>query len=146
MSITGPGDRQICKYFVQGACTRGDQCPFLHEMPDERHLDVHGVGFIFNTNVHNPKAAQILAAASGAKAASSSGGDSTLGSGGLGGGVHIHNGGGGNSSGLVVGSAGNGSGSSAYDLSLIHISEPTRLLSISYAVFCLKKKKKRKQK
>src|SRR5678815_5877064 len=30
---------------------------------------------------------------------------------------------------------------SADDLSLIHISEPTRLLSISYAVFCLKKKK-----
>eukprot|EP00658_Telonema_sp_P-2_P057217 TRINITY_DN45668_c0_g1_i1.p1 TRINITY_DN45668_c0_g1~~TRINITY_DN45668_c0_g1_i1.p1 ORF type:complete len:103 (-),score=10.50 TRINITY_DN45668_c0_g1_i1:40-348(-) len=29
-----------------------------------------------------------------------------------------------------------------WDLSLIHISEPTRLLSISYAVFCLKKKKK----
>src|SRR5678815_2673917 len=27
-----------------------------------------------------------------------------------------------------------------YVLSLIHISEPTRLLSISYAVFCLKKK------
>ena len=26
-------------------------------------------------------------------------------------------------------------------LSLIHISEPTRLLSISYAVFCLKKNK-----
>ena len=31
----------------------------------------------------------------------------------------------------------------ALDLSLIHISEPTRLLSISYAVFCLKKKKKK---
>eukprot|EP00658_Telonema_sp_P-2_P016371 TRINITY_DN16352_c0_g1_i10.p1 TRINITY_DN16352_c0_g1~~TRINITY_DN16352_c0_g1_i10.p1 ORF type:complete len:576 (-),score=150.42 TRINITY_DN16352_c0_g1_i10:23-1750(-) len=30
-----------------------------------------------------------------------------------------------------------------YCLSLIHISEPTRLLSISYAVFCLKKKKKK---
>ena len=30
-------------------------------------------------------------------------------------------------------------------LSLIHISEPTRLLSISYAVFCLKKKNKRKE-
>ena len=29
---------------------------------------------------------------------------------------------------------------SDYYLSLIHISEPTRLLSISYAVFCLKKK------
>eukprot|EP00658_Telonema_sp_P-2_P013650 TRINITY_DN15171_c0_g1_i3.p1 TRINITY_DN15171_c0_g1~~TRINITY_DN15171_c0_g1_i3.p1 ORF type:complete len:131 (-),score=26.73 TRINITY_DN15171_c0_g1_i3:93-485(-) len=31
-------------------------------------------------------------------------------------------------------------------LSLIHISEPTRLLSISYAVFCLKKKKQIKSK
>src|SRR5665254_23603 len=30
-------------------------------------------------------------------------------------------------------------------LSLIHISEPTRLLSISYAVFCLKKKKTNSQ-
>ena len=29
-----------------------------------------------------------------------------------------------------------------YILSLIHISEPTRLGMISYAVFCLKKKKK----
>eukprot|EP00658_Telonema_sp_P-2_P005271 TRINITY_DN11975_c0_g1_i2.p1 TRINITY_DN11975_c0_g1~~TRINITY_DN11975_c0_g1_i2.p1 ORF type:complete len:155 (-),score=31.16 TRINITY_DN11975_c0_g1_i2:52-516(-) len=29
-------------------------------------------------------------------------------------------------------------------LSLIHISEPTRLLSISYAVFCLKKKKNKR--
>ena len=32
------------------------------------------------------------------------------------------------------------------DLSLIHISEPTRPLYISYAVFCLKKKKKKKNK
>src|SRR5680860_1803138 len=31
-------------------------------------------------------------------------------------------------------------------LSLIHISEPTRRTPISYAVFCLKKKKKHKQK
>src|SRR5678816_4634461 len=30
--------------------------------------------------------------------------------------------------------------SRAQYLSLIHVSEPTRLLSISYAVFCLKKK------
>src|SRR5450756_2709885 len=30
-----------------------------------------------------------------------------------------------------------------YILSLIHISEPTRLGMISYAVFCLKKKKKK---
>src|SRR5450756_44226 len=34
--------------------------------------------------------------------------------------------------------------SSQFDLSLIHISEPTRL-GISYAVFCLKKKKKNKK-
>src|SRR5450756_3041941 len=34
----------------------------------------------------------------------------------------------------------------AYYLSLIHISEPTRLGMISYAVFCLKKKKKKKTK
>eukprot|EP00825_Cyclidium_porcatum_P007830 TRINITY_DN1392_c0_g1_i2.p1 TRINITY_DN1392_c0_g1~~TRINITY_DN1392_c0_g1_i2.p1 ORF type:complete len:170 (+),score=55.30 TRINITY_DN1392_c0_g1_i2:97-606(+) len=33
-----------------------------------------------------------------------------------------------------------------YKLSLIHISEPTRLGMISYAVFCLKKKKKKKKK
>src|SRR5450756_2721221 len=32
-----------------------------------------------------------------------------------------------------------------YVLSLIHISEPTRLGMISYAVFCLKKKKKQKK-
>src|SRR5450756_2702005 len=32
------------------------------------------------------------------------------------------------------------------DLSLIHISEPTRLGMISYAVFCLKKKKKNQKK
>src|SRR5674536_373739 len=33
----------------------------------------------------------------------------------------------------------------ALHLSLIHISEPTRLLSISYAVFCLKKKKEKEK-
>src|SRR5660398_116520 len=36
-------------------------------------------------------------------------------------------------------------GSPAVTLSLIHISEPTRLRRISYAVFCLKKKKKQKK-
>ena len=34
----------------------------------------------------------------------------------------------------------------AYNLSLIHISEPTRQAEISYAVFCLKKKKTSKRK
>ena len=33
--------------------------------------------------------------------------------------------------------------SAVYVLSLIHISEPTRRTPISYAVFCLKKKKKK---
>ena len=33
-----------------------------------------------------------------------------------------------------------------YHLSLIHISEPTRRTPISYAVFCLKKKKSEKKK
>ena len=33
-----------------------------------------------------------------------------------------------------------------YYLSLIHISEPTRQAEISYAVFCLKKKKPKKKK
>ena len=32
------------------------------------------------------------------------------------------------------------------ELSLIHISEPTRQAEISYAVFCLKKKKKEEKK
>ena len=36
--------------------------------------------------------------------------------------------------------------SGSYDLSLIHISEPTRQAEISYAVFCLKKKKENKKK
>src|SRR5450759_3009006 len=35
-------------------------------------------------------------------------------------------------------------GRTVYVLSLIHISEPTRLGMISYAVFCLKKKKTKK--
>ena len=34
----------------------------------------------------------------------------------------------------------------AYVLSLIHISEPTRQAEISYAVFCLKKKKQQTKK
>ena len=38
---------------------------------------------------------------------------------------------------------GNGGGGGGQHLSLIHISEPTRLLSISYAVFCLKKKNRK---
>eukprot|EP00658_Telonema_sp_P-2_P068050 TRINITY_DN56996_c0_g2_i1.p1 TRINITY_DN56996_c0_g2~~TRINITY_DN56996_c0_g2_i1.p1 ORF type:complete len:365 (+),score=73.14 TRINITY_DN56996_c0_g2_i1:258-1352(+) len=61
-----------------------------------------------------------------------------------------HNLGGGSSGWLPVTTLGSGNANSlsvgqesnASNLSLIHISEPTRLLSISYAVFCLKKKKK----
>ena len=42
-----------------------------------------------------------------------------------------------------LGKDNNRQSASLYDLSLIHISEPTRLGMISYAVFCLKKKKKK---
>eukprot|EP00658_Telonema_sp_P-2_P037976 TRINITY_DN27304_c0_g1_i1.p1 TRINITY_DN27304_c0_g1~~TRINITY_DN27304_c0_g1_i1.p1 ORF type:complete len:182 (-),score=40.93 TRINITY_DN27304_c0_g1_i1:103-648(-) len=49
---------------------------------------------------------------------------------------------GGQSTGYVVAAQ---SAGALLGLSLIHISEPTRLLSISYAVFCLKKKKKKKE-
>ena len=42
----------------------------------------------------------------------------------------------------VVGSSENGNWTMVLTLSLIHISEPTRRTPISYAVFCLKKKKK----
>eukprot|EP00658_Telonema_sp_P-2_P084828 TRINITY_DN9523_c0_g1_i1.p1 TRINITY_DN9523_c0_g1~~TRINITY_DN9523_c0_g1_i1.p1 ORF type:complete len:223 (-),score=47.25 TRINITY_DN9523_c0_g1_i1:94-762(-) len=45
------------------------------------------------------------------------------------------------SSPVTVSSVVDSHGHTALILSLIHISEPTRLLSISYAVFCLKKKK-----
>src|SRR5660397_282515 len=44
----------------------------------------------------------------------------------------------------VIGSGPAGLSAGLY-LSLIHISEPTRLRRISYAVFCLKKKKKQKK-
>src|SRR5678816_672217 len=43
---------------------------------------------------------------------------------------------------VVVDNRPGGNGIVGMDIALIHISEPTRLLSISYAVFCLKKKKK----
>ena len=43
---------------------------------------------------------------------------------------------------LLYNLPGNVDGMSRIGLSLIHISEPTRLGMISYAVFCLKKKKK----
>jgi hypothetical protein len=47
------GDREPCRYFLNGGCLRGDACPFSHEFPDERHLDVNNVGFIFTSNVQN---------------------------------------------------------------------------------------------
>lgn len=45
--------QEVCKYFINGGCLRGAACPYLHELPDERHLDVNGLGFILNANVHN---------------------------------------------------------------------------------------------
>src|SRR5665648_1217419 len=46
----------------------------------------------------------------------------------------------------LAGRAGDAPGNGDELLSLIHISEPTRLGMISYAVFCLKKKNKLKKK
>lgn len=45
--------QELCKYFLNGGCLRGAQCQYLHELPDERHLDVNGFGYILNPNVHN---------------------------------------------------------------------------------------------
>lgn len=47
----------MCRFFLNGGCIRGELCPYSHEFPDERHLDVNGVGFIFNTGVQNSGAA-----------------------------------------------------------------------------------------
>ena len=44
----------------------------------------------------------------------------------------------------IIGPSGSGK-STLLRLSLIHISEPTRQAEISYAVFCLKKKKNKKR-
>lgn len=30
----------ICSFFVKGTCTRGDNCPYRHEMPDEEEVKV----------------------------------------------------------------------------------------------------------
>lgn len=50
-----PHDRsqEVCKYFINGGCLRGAGCPFMHKLPDDRHLDVNGLGFILNANVQN---------------------------------------------------------------------------------------------
>src|SRR5450756_2700233 len=46
---------------------------------------------------------------------------------------------------LIRATYADGTKGTGVNLSLIHISEPTRLGMISYAVFCLKKKKKKKK-
>ena len=47
---------------------------------------------------------------------------------------------------IIAAETNNKNGKERISLSLIHISEPTRLRRISYAVFCLKKKKKKNKK
>lgn len=56
-SEANPLAQEPCRFFLSGGCLRGDACPYLHEFPDDRHLDVNGVGFIFNSNVKNSSAA-----------------------------------------------------------------------------------------
>ena len=52
-SGSGTPASNICRFFLNGGCMRGDQCPYLHELPDERHLDVNNQGFIFNAQAVN---------------------------------------------------------------------------------------------
>ncbi|ORC85664.1 uncharacterized protein TM35_000331210 [Trypanosoma theileri] len=52
-TVSHDRSQELCKYFLNGGCLRGAQCQYLHELPDERHLDVNGYGYILNPNVHN---------------------------------------------------------------------------------------------
>eukprot|EP00727_Mastigamoeba_balamuthi_P005951 m51a1_g1976 putative puf4p (728) ;mRNA; r:1111330-1114073 len=36
-STAGSNSSQVCKFFLQGYCTRGDRCKYLHEAPGEDH-------------------------------------------------------------------------------------------------------------
>jgi hypothetical protein len=45
--------QEPCRFFLNGGCLRGDACPYSHELPDDRHLDVNNVGFIFTSGVQN---------------------------------------------------------------------------------------------
>ena len=51
--------RQICKFFLAGGCSRGDACPFLHELPNDSTLAgstdtaTSVTGIVFNVNAKN---------------------------------------------------------------------------------------------
>ena len=50
-------DRPICKFFLAGGCSRGDQCQFRHELPNDSSIAddaATGVtGIVFNLNAKN---------------------------------------------------------------------------------------------
>mmetsp|Transcript_52365 Transcript_52365/g.87043 ORF Transcript_52365/g.87043 Transcript_52365/m.87043 type:complete len:294 (-) Transcript_52365:3-884(-) len=51
----------VCSFFVRGTCTRGETCPYRHEMPDEREEDLVKQNFkdrYYGTN--DPVANRIL--------------------------------------------------------------------------------------
>ncbi|KNH06673.1 CCCH-type Zn finger-containing protein [Perkinsela sp. CCAP 1560/4] len=51
--------KQICKFFLAGGCSRGDACPFLHELPKDSTLlectnsTTSVTGIVFNLNAKN---------------------------------------------------------------------------------------------
>ncbi|KEG06456.1 hypothetical protein DQ04_13841020 [Trypanosoma grayi] len=63
-TVSHERSQELCKYFLNGGCLRGAQCQYLHELPDERHLDVNGYGYILNPNVHNAQKTLPLAVSS----------------------------------------------------------------------------------
>lgn len=51
---------QICSFFVKGNCTRGDECPYRHEMPTEGPLAKQSIQDRFH-GTNDPVAHKILA-------------------------------------------------------------------------------------
>lgn len=49
----------ICSFFVKGECTRGDTCPFRHEMPEENELSHQNIVDRYH-GTNDPVAEKIL--------------------------------------------------------------------------------------
>jgi len=49
----------ICSFFVRGECTRGDECPYRHEMPESGELSQQNIKDRFH-GVNDPVAAKLL--------------------------------------------------------------------------------------
>ncbi|KAK0530545.1 Pre-mRNA-splicing factor slt11 [Tilletia horrida] len=70
---------QLCSFFAKGNCTRGDACPYRHELPPSM-LDPAGAGDLGKQNIqdryhgrNDPVAKRLLAGSSGSSGGSGSG-------------------------------------------------------------------------